>query len=45
MSAVRTLLNWFEYQLYLPKKELFENKVEEWVEEFEKSKKVLKDEL
>lgn len=28
-----------EYQLYLPKKELFENKIEEWLEEFEESKK------
>ncbi len=29
-----------EYQLYLPKKELFENEVEKWVAEFEESKKV-----
>ncbi|MEA3315733.1 MAG: PDDEXK nuclease domain-containing protein, partial [Campylobacterota bacterium] len=34
-----------EYQLYLPKKEVLENNVEKWVEEFEESKKVLKDEI
>ena len=34
-----------EYQLYLPKKEVLENKVEKWVEEYEESKKVSKDEV
>jgi len=34
-----------EYQLYLPKKEVLENNVEKWVEEFEESKKVFKDEV
>ncbi|MCK5294830.1 MAG: DUF1016 family protein [Arcobacteraceae bacterium] len=34
-----------EYQLYLPKKELFENEVEKWVTEFEESKRLTKDEI
>jgi len=34
-----------EYQLYLPKKELLENKLESWISEFEESKKRAKDEI
>ena len=34
-----------EYQLYLPKKELLENKLESWISEFEESKKRNEDEI
>ena len=34
-----------EYQLYLPKKEFFENEVEKWVAEFEESKKAIDNEI